>query len=532
MDYVFLTLIIVDDEPSIRNGLASSIKWEDIGIEVIGVAADGNEAIAMIRTMRPNIVITDIRMPNCDGLELIRMVREEDISCNFIILSGYDDFKYAQTAIRYSVNSYLLKPIQLDELKNELLTIRNKALAEMEHDNHLRTTTEQLQQQNSALKIHFCLKLLNNEFKTETEIEHQLKSFDVPLKNLSTCVLVFTYKSELTQDNVSLQKSIISSIDLAFHAYSYIAFAKDTTTIVVLLNHNSPLTSSIEELYTPCNHVLDHLNEKHLLSMHIGIGEIVDSLLYTNASYLSALEAVSYCIYQTQQKIFDSTTISHAPTPVISPNPKINEAIVDAIYGCNVEELNHLLHDFFHSLFYVEVPPPNYIRGMCTFLVIDVQNGLSSYFDEINQLFFDIPYIEINKLNSFREIREWITNKFISYAEFMRKNATSVKDPIIQKAKAYINDNIYNKIKAESVASHVGLSVNYFTVYFKEKTNENFKNYVQTLKMAKAKEHLKTSNIRISELSSMLGYEDYRSFNQAFKKETGITPSEYYQKYH
>lgn len=536
MSYGYLSLLIVDDEPSIRNGLASSINWNDIGIEVIGVAADGNEAITMIRTLRPSIVITDIRMPYCDGLELIRMVREEDIPCNFIILSGYDDFKYAQTAIRFQVNSYLLKPIQIEELLKELITLRDLTLEEMEKNNNLRVTKQQLLLQNDALIFHFCLKLLNNEYKTEAEIESQLSSFHVPLKNVASRVLVFLYRVANSQEESatisSFKKSFMSKIKQAFNDYSYMLVTQNATSITLIINNDSTFTPSLETLHFLCHKILNQLQENFLISVNVGVGEIVSSLLYTNTSYLSALEAVSYRIYQTDQKIFDSTAISHVATPVISPSPKINQELVDAIYGYNIDELNRLLHDFFHSLFYVEIPPPNYIRGMCTFLMIDVQNGLSTYIEEINPLFYDIPYIEINKLESFREIRKWITNKFTTYTEFMKNNASSAKDPMIQKAKAFINDNIYNKIKAENVASHVGLSENYFTVYFKDKTNENFKNYVQNLKMEKAKEHLKTSNIRISELSAMLGYEDYRSFNRAFKKETGITPSEYYQKYH
>ena len=536
MSYTYLSLLIVDDEPSIRNGLASSIKWNDIGIEVIGVASDGNEAMTLIRQLHPHIVITDIRMPNCDGLELMRRVREEEISCHFIILSGYDDFKYAQTAIRYQVDSYLLKPIQIEELKKEVISLRDLTLAEMQKDNSLRTTAQQLMQQNDTLKMHFCLKLLNNEYKTAKEIESQLDHFQVPLKNVISRVLVFIYKEITTQtpleQDFSLQKLLFISIDKAFDEYACMVVEKEPGTIVLIVNNQSDLLPSLEELHARCSRALHQIQEKKLLSIHVGIGDIASSLLHTNDSYLSALESVSYCIYQTKQKIFDSSIISHTATPVISPNPKINQELVDAIFRGNIDDLNRLLHDFFHSLFYVEIPPPNYIRGMCIFLMIEVQNSLSNYLDEIKQLFFDIPYTEINKLESFREIREWITNKFTCYAEFMKKNASSAKDPIIQQAKAYINDNIYNKIKAENVAAHVGLSENYFTVYFKEKTNENFKTYVQNLKMKKAKEHLKTTNIMISELSSMLGYEDYRSFNRAFKKDTGMTPSEYYQKYH
>lgn len=535
MSYDYLSVIIVDDEASIRNGLASSIPWEQIGLHVVGIASDGNEALSMIRGIKPHIVITDIRMPICDGLDLIRFVREENLPCKFIILSGYDDFKYAQTAIKYHVNSYLLKPIQLEELKKELISLKDLTLEEMKKDNSLQNTKDQLQQHTDTLQNHFCLKLLNNEYKVTKELENHIISFKVPLKNIMSRVLVFSYRSlekETAGSAIPIQNLLISAIETSFQSYTHRIVIKDIHTIVLILNHNEGETSMLERLHVHCKEVLKQMKAYPLFSLHIGVGETVDSLLNTNTSYLLALEAVSYSIYQTEQRIFDSETIKRVTAPIISPNPKTNQKLVDAIYECNKKELNHLLYEFFHSLFYVEIPPPHYIRGMCTFLIIDVQNGLSNYYEEISQLFVEIPYVEINKIESFREIREWITVKFISYADFMKTNASFANDPIIQKAKAYIKDNIFNKIKAENVASHVGLSENYFTVYFKEKTSANFKTYVQNLKMEKAKEYLKTSNIRISELSSMLGYEDYRSFNKAFKKEMGMAPSEYYQKYH
>jgi len=395
MNDYFLSLLIVDDEPSIRNGLAIAVEWNEIGIEVLGVAADGNEAFSMIETLHPHIVITDIRMPNCDGLELIRKVREKDLSCHFIILSGYDDFKYAQAAIRYQVNSYLLKPIQMDDLIKEVIFLRDTTLKEIQENDSLRTTRQQLLLHNDTLRTHFCERLLDNEYKTDIEVENQINTLKIPLQNEASQVLVFHYNLVKNQDDLTnaevLKKLLIEKIQTSFAAYPCMTVAKDMATIALIINVSTDSDLTVSKLHDCCNLLLSLLQTEKSLSIHIGIGDCVPSLLSTNTSYLSALEAVSYRIYQTQQRIFDTTALSPTAPPIISTNQKINNELINAIYSYNLDDLNQLLHDFFHSLFYVEIPPPNYIRGMCIFLMIDVQNGLSNYMDEIKQLYTDIP---------------------------------------------------------------------------------------------------------------------------------------------
>ncbi len=402
-------------------------------------------------------------------------------------------------------------------------------MKEIQKNQNLINAEKQLLLQNTALRDNFCIKLLENEFKNETEIEKQLHSVKLSLNN--SLIRVLVSNSGNLNGSLLFQKYAIKLIETAFREYPCAVFAKDSAMIAMILNITPSLEPGIDTLHMLCGKIIAQLKAKKLMGMNIGIGDVADNLLHAQASFLCALESLSYQLYQTQQKIFDSSIISRVPAPNLSPDTKINQELADAIYRSDLPEIDRLLYHFFHSLFYVEIPSPNYIRGMCIFLTIDVQNMLLSYFDEINRLYIDVPYVEINKLTSFRKIREWITNKFYTYSEYIKQNCQDKKDPIIQKAKAYIKDNLYNKIKAEKVAAHVGLSENYFTFYFKKKTNDNFKSYIQTLKIEKAKEHLKTSNILICELSSMLGYDDYRSFNRAFKKETGITPSEYQQKY-
>ena len=135
-----ITLLIVDDEAEIRSGLRSILSWEDYSVSVIGTAASGAEALDKIRYYEPDIVITDIQMPGMSGLELVRRAKKEQFDCSFVILSGYDEFEYAKSAIKYGVREYLLKPISIKELTEIILTLKEDILSKRDiHSDRLST---------------------------------------------------------------------------------------------------------------------------------------------------------------------------------------------------------------------------------------------------------------------------------------------------------------------------------------------------------------------------------------------------------
>lgn len=546
-----ISVLIVDDEPTIRNGLVSIIDWNSTKLSLLGTATNGEEALSLIEKLRPHIVITDIRMPIKDGLNLIGDVRQRGYNTKFIILSGYDDFSYAQQAIRYNVNSYLLKPVQPNELNESLVTLRDEILQELANMKKHHNTRQQLLIHNMALKENFYNKLLENEYRKADELEKHFYDLQIPLEMKPIRVLIFAFIDSLIihdPNSLAIEKDpslipinpeidehlirdCIDVIDQVFTAYQHLVFSKDSHEAIMILNTDDYLDNELEHLRELSSRVVQSFKNSNHSTLNISIGDEFSSPLFTKNSLVTAREALSYNIYGTGEFVFDSSVISDEPSPIIKPKNKFHSEIIDAIYLNDHEEIDRLLYEFFHSLFYVSTPKPNYIRGMCIYMMIDIQKGLTAFLDSDNTLFKDVPYAVINRLNSFRDIRSWITSKFYAYADYLQLNSPYKKDPTIQKAKTFIHDNIYKKLKAEDVAEHIGFSENYFTVYFKDKTNENFKNYLQRMKMEKAKEHLKTSDILISELSSMLGYEDYRSLNRAFKKETGLTPSEYQHKY-
>lgn len=535
------SILIVDDELSIRNGLSKAIQWEDYNVVVLGTAQDGLEALEFIKQNKPDIVISDIKMPKLDGLGLIQNVNALKLHTKFIIISGYDDFKYAQMAIKYGVKSYLLKPIKKSELINEVEIIAQELQLSANSTGFNIEESNNLAISNHSQMSKFLSGLLLNEYRQKDEILQNMQKFNFSLKDTSLQVVIFNYEflaftDEKTKKsaNTILKAQLKQNIEETLKGTSFVVFEYNSNNVICILNSDSLESKNIYSVRDFCSSCITSVKSSSGLAeinLYAGIGDTVGSLLMTGESYKIALEALSYKIYETEQCIFDSSVISKNGIYNQSASSMDNSALIDAIYCGNREEMQRLVKAAFGTFISNASPPPNFIRGMFIYMVIDVQKGLSVYLDKNSELFTEKPYIVINQLPFISQIIDWIIELFTDYISLVKENCTYKKDPIIEKAKAFINENIYKKIKVEAISENVNLSTNYFTAYFKQKTNVNISDYVINLKIEHAKNLLKTTSKSINEISFLLGYEDYRSFNRVFKKIVGKTPTDFRQVY-
>ncbi|RDY30115.1 response regulator [Lachnotalea glycerini] len=535
-----LSLLIVDDEKSIRYGLKNGIVWSEYGIEVIGIAKDGEEAYKLIQAEPPDIVITDIKMPVCDGLSLIEKTLSQGTTISYIIISGYDDFKYAQKAMKFGVTSYLLKPIKKAVLIEEVTQVCNK-IREQNKENQSKTVvTRKIKQGTQAMKQHFLMSLLHSQLRSVLEIERELKvcKSKIKIQNL-TNILIFTYEHALEKKelgslkgDIHLFKSAVCNImnEILGENVNEI-FTDSNDFIVVLLQKPYICVNEDRFLERVCKRIIRIVNDFCRVEMCAGIGNEVSGLLELHESYRSAREYLSYRMYESENTVFDEKILAKRQPPDSFASTRNNTKLIDAIYISDHETILSYTDEFFESLFYIEFPPPNFVRGMCIYLIINVQKELSIYLNEEDSLFKENDYAYINKLSSFQKIKEWIVTLFHIYAEYFSENKNAQKDEVIEKVKNYIDEHIYEKITAEDIAEYIHLSDKYFMNYFKDKTNQNFKSYVLNLKMEKAKELIRQGNKTISEIAHMIGYTDYRGFNRIFKKHFGQTPTEFQDKY-
>ncbi len=518
-----LKVLIADDEFTIRNGLNKAVLWDSLNMQVVGLAKDGQEALEMIHTYRPDIVITDIRMPKLDGIQLIEESRQAYKDLQFIILSGHNDFSYAQQAIRYGVKAYLLKPLRLAELIAELKVCSDNIKIAYDKGKNYGNIEMELYKEDS--KKLFLNQLIQNEIMSDEKINSKIQSSQMTIKDEPVQVIVF----ELKQTNIEISKEsiekVIEIIKEVFTDFKNEVWQYNHFQIIAIINTESIQTNkSVHEYCQECFEKFRLLDEIPII---VGIGDKEETLKRSYYSFTKALSALTYKLYDTTIQIYNSQIICSKKPEISANNVDVNP-LVEYIRKGEKEKVSQYCKEFFNILFYVPMPPPSYIKGMCIYLVSDVQKTLkSNYQIVIDELYIKVPFTDLGHITTLDLMEEYIVEYFNNLSEWIREDMLSQPDSIIIAAKQYIDCNFKNKISATDVANYVNLSVAYFTVYFKTNAGINFRDYLLGKKMDYAKQLLITSNLSISEVGNSVGYDDYRSFYRAFKNHTGETPSEF-----
>jgi two-component system response regulator YesN len=527
-----ITLLIVDDEAEIRSGLRSIIPWEDYSVSVIGTAASGAEALDMIRYYEPDIVITDIQMPGMNGLELVARAKKEQFDCSFVILSGYDEFEYAKSAIRYGVKEYLLKPISIKELKELILTLKEDILSKRDNYSDRLSTLHKLRSaQISIQKFNLIPQLLRGDLSS-LELEKVILDYSLPIRNKECCIVYIqafsTNSGGEEMPEISLCLSTLKkSFEEALTGSSLLTAEYPSSGLLLLVNlpFTAPDGSSLTE--TLRTHIGRKIDTEGNIQIVAAIGRPVSSLLSIPASFKDARQAITWHIYPETGLVLESKDLKMDQPPIIMPGNEILEAILKD----RPEEIITHFNEYLNKLLTTPAPPPSYLYSMCNYLVITLQSQLSKHLDGMPKSYTGNTFATLQSLNSLEEIRSFMYRVLSAFAEELSVNRAVKSDPLIEKAMDYIHKNLLKNPRTEEVCSFLGLSKSYFSTYFKNKTQLNFRDYTLDLKINYAQEQLKFSEHTPSEVSMVLGYEDYRSFSRAFKARTGLTPTDYQKQY-
>lgn len=509
-----MSIMIADDEKSIREGLKNSIQWEQLNSYVIDVLSNGQQALDSIIENKPDICIIDICMPERTGLEVIKICKEKEIETEFLILSGYNNFTYAQEAIRFGAKGYLLKPINLEKFLSELYGlfryIANKKSLSIDL-NQLRKTS----------KYHILSQMVNGDIHPEQIASYNLVDFNI--KNTRNRIIVFSFHDD--NHSSQIDEHALALLEQSHYPVPCERWIPRPSQLLILFND---ATNDLRLSYAIIKASMHTLSSISNQLIGVGIGDAVDSLEKTSYSYNRALLSLSYQMYKEEPAIHDPSTICHI-TPDISTSSIDFSQLSEAILASDYDAMNRYCDSFFYSLFYVPQPPPTFIKGMCIYLVANVMKDLNQRI----QSHFSLPeisYEELNHLVAFSELRHWMLTFFDDCCN-ISKELTSLDtrnmDSVIEKSIEYIHCNLLNSIKIKDIAAYVNLSESYFAAYFKQKTGINLRQYLLNCKMDYAKQRLLEDTMSISEIAYQLGYTDYRSFSRAFKNVTRLSPSEY-----
>ncbi|MBQ8200685.1 MAG: helix-turn-helix domain-containing protein [Clostridia bacterium] len=513
MQKLAYSVLIADDEATIRNGLVEAIPWELYNARVIGMATNGEEALATILSMKPDLTVIDIKMPGLDGLEVIRRAGEYGSKTRFIILSGYDDFSLAQKAIRYGACAYFLKPLKIQEFRDEL----SRQFQEISAHKQLPDNHANIAMLIRSSRVFLLNQLILNELHSQEEIDRRIEMVSLQWLNGSYRVLVCTAVN-VDVDSLSAAQGKLQAL---LAGVSHEVWIHGGDMLVAMIGGDDAGFAPVRDAVTA---LLAALKEETGLRFYASVGKLVQGAESAAKAYTSALRALSYHLYEQPGDLYDDSMVCHQEPP-FDPESVSCEALVGAMELADTAVIHEFCCKYLNELFFVPMPPPDFVRSMCIHLVNNARIQFLSRHPGFTPMMPVHPE-EVRQCHTVEDLCGWMEKRICMLAEQYRQSRDA-NDPIITRAKTFIRKNISANIKARDVAADVNLSESYFTVYFKQKTGENFRDYLLAVRIDLARQLLAEGRLNIGEIAAAAGYQDYRSFSRAFKNVTGSSPSEY-----
>lgn len=495
------SVFFVEDEATIREKIRDTIDWEASDFEYVGEAGDGEIALIKILECEPDIVVTDIKMPNMSGLELCKAIRNENLDTTIILISGFDDFSFAQEAIRLDVYEYLLKPVTpvvlMKTLNRAALTISKKK----EEKGQILVLQSEVEDSLLFRRDRFFQRLMTGI--NTVDAFQQAKNLGIDLKYECFCIIVAKGKVgidilELT--GIIKETGLVANVFTIGHReVGILSMAKDPEK---LNQQNAILIKSLKDSLLFIGN-----------SIQLSVGKIVTSISNLNSSFFSAcanIDRENNKIWNDFEKMrnYESLDI---------------KALVDFMNTGSINDIDIFLENLFQMQ---EADKPCiayslYVISTISFVVRDFLEslGLESNTININQ------NLDFQSFQAVRTECKYILNEAISARNVL---SDSKCDNTISTVCQKINEDFGNEdISLLSLAKFVSVSPSYLSTMFKRSVGVTLQSYLISVRIAKAKELLRTTNMRISEISGCVGYPNPNYFNIVFKRNVGINPLQY-----
>lgn len=522
-------VLIVDDEFRIGLLIKKLIHWDEFNLECVDVVDNGETAYEIIQGEKcPDVVITDIRMPRINGLELIAMTRESYKNMKFVVISGYKEFEYAHQALQYGVEDYLLKPINEEELNRVLKKISEELSVQWQSEQEKRALKEAVSESRHIIKRDFLKNIIETEEPEEVDdrVEFQGEIY----RGICIKLDYADYnKKDKKQDKLTISRieEIVERI-LKAETEEILICEKENLHIYCLFNYefskSKAIKNSINDILLEIKNYLMGFEQYEVT---IGIGTERKEFTEIRFSIKEANRAVGNRIKQGVGRIIYAETIHHemrGEEGYLTEEAK--EWIRSSIENYSVDKLEQCINHMYSGYMTQE------------------NRDFSECYDmaeEMVHYFFD--HVEVQQEETDRErkyvlsncqhcytisgLKRFLKNSLGKFVEESKEAAKAESVKPIRQARKYMEEHYGKKIVLEDLAEVVGLNPVYFSVLFKKETGINVSAYLLNVRMEKAKEFLCNTNETIATIGDWVGYKDSRYFSQTFAKQVGVKPALY-----
>jgi two-component system response regulator YesN len=542
-------LMMVDDEEDVREGVIQEVDWQAYGFEVIEKAENGQEALELMEKQVPDIVVTDIQMPFMNGLQMSELVRERYPMTKIIILTGHDEFEYAQKAVKLHIDEYVLKPFSSQELIGAILKVKHRMDEETAQKENIQILKEHYRESLPVLREAFLASLLTRKLTAE-EIGEKSAHYNIQLLGNGHAVSVismdhFTEYDDESDDAADRQESssfkYSEDHELKLFAVFNIAeeISRKQSFGIVFMHHDQVvlLTVSTDKdpnnVFTKTLTVLEEIRqsiEKYLkFTVTIGVSAVMQEITDCMFSYKDAVSALDYRLIHGNNRIICIEDVEKRVSEKVRFDELKERALIRCLKVGSAQEIKDRVEELFHGIADAHVSYQDYQIYLLEILITILKAAKNSDMDIDAMLGVNfIPFAEINKFNNIQEAKNWIIGICTKIMAHIANDRQFTYKNLVDMAKEYTQEHYHESdISINKICSHLHISAGYFSTIFKKEVKMTFVNYLMQIRMDAAKDMLISTDLKAFEVAEKVGYSDPNYFSFSFRKHVGISPKEY-----
>lgn len=518
-----LKTIIVDDELIIRQGIKQLIPWEELGYSIEDEASDGESALTKLKSAYFHVMITDISMPNMNGLELIKEIRTFNSELKIIVLSGYNEFEYVKEAMKYQVDNYLLKPISEQELIETLRNVKHVIKTKIEH--------QYLGSEHSHVLINHLMnrmiqhKISTIEFRNRANfLQIEIPSAPYRMAVIELESLAAKYEEELDSLEYVILYACLNVVKEIFRndGLASVVFEDNQHRIVCLFEDGTTTVTPEQRM----EDILQAIRIYVKTTVTIALSDPVYALSGLHQAYSEANKLIEYTFFLGYNLVVTSNSIP------ISSHVSINEeewlsSYERSIRSCSLENTKQIITELFTRKLQEAVPTRAYIEYLSMKFIFNSVEVLKEFNGNLSFLYDGQTslYQRLTALNSIDAIADHlilISSEVITNIQRLQQSRPS---KIIEAICSYIDEHYAEDIKLKDIGEIYYMNSSYLGKLFRKDKGESFNDYLNKVRLTQAKHLLKSTNQRIYQIAELVGYKDYNYFCKIFKQQFGVLPS-------
>jgi two-component system response regulator YesN len=520
-------LMIVDDEEEVRKGIVKKIDWNRFHFDIAGEAENGREALDIMEEHIPDVVITDISMPFMDGLELAKSVKENYPTVKTVILTGFDDFKFAQQAIKYGVSDYILKPVLPKDINEILKKLKNEIDGEIAEREDRIKLQRHYAESLPILRDNFLTHIVTGRPSGE-EIARKAESYGLRLMGeyFITAVIGIDANDPLADEDTELLRfAIRGAVKEILDKYEMgeAFFYADNLAVIAGFEKGEPVLIR-NRMFTVLEEIRQTVEKYYRATVTAGVGTVSNTLANIRQSYLSACNALEYRLVLGGNRIIFVDDLEPEATGAVAFDEEKERMLVSAIKFGGEKEVSDAVKALFSDI--------GAVRSIKEYRI---------YFMEINAAILklarvflpDVPFEsamekKIDDFGNMEEAMAWLTSHCMKLRLQIARKMTNTAQQLLEKAKDFIGRNYGdNELGIQKLADHLHISACYLSLIFKKEAGQTFLKYLIGVRLDAAKELLANPEVKIAEIAEKCGYPDVNYFSYFFKKNFGLSPREY-----